>query len=89
MKNANFLSFIVWHLVFRFNIIFGYINRPGKADKISENDFLCHISPLTASLKSRNQKNAKNSKKFQNVLIFEKWQNHQLTREGSTLSYFV
>ena len=51
MESANFLSFTVWCLVFGLNIIFGYINNPGKAAKISEKDFLCQISILTASLK--------------------------------------
>ena len=43
MKIANFLSFTAWYLVFGLKIIFGYINRPGKAGKISEKDFLCQI----------------------------------------------
>ena len=50
MQIANFLSFTAWCLVFGLQIIFGYINRLGKAGKISKKDFLCQISPLTASL---------------------------------------
>ena len=45
MENANFLSFIAGRFVFGFSIIFGYILKPGKADKISENDFLCKFYP--------------------------------------------
>ena len=51
MKIANFLDFTAWHLVFRLDLIFGYIHKSRKAGKISKKDFLCQISPLTASLK--------------------------------------
>ena len=51
MKSANFLYFTIWCLVFGLQIIFGYINRPGKAGTISEKAFLCQILTLTASLK--------------------------------------
>ena len=70
MESANFLSFTVWCLVFGLNIIFGYINNPGKAAKISKKRLFVSNFNFDSFIKVV----LKIATSFQNVLTFEKWQ---------------
>ena len=84
MKIDNFLSFTAGHLVFKLDIIFGYINKPRKAGKMSEKSLFVSNFNFDSFIKVM----LKIASTFRMSLL-ESGKTAKLTREGSTLSNFV